>query len=155
MLGNCKIYTDGSTRNNGGQKAYGGYAYAVIVNDTLRIANSEGCINTTNQRMELTAALEGLKKVKEEDFSSITVYSDSAYLINCYQQSWWENWQKNGWLNSKKQPVANQDLWEQIIPFFKNKKINWEKVKGHATDKWNNYVDGLAQSASQRIKEKL
>ena len=96
MPGICEIYTDGSTRGNGKENACGGYAYVLIVNGVLRIANSDGCINTTNQRMELTAAIEGLKEAEKENFSSIIVYSDSAYLINCYQQNWWKNWEKNG-----------------------------------------------------------
>ena len=106
--------------------------------------------------MELTAAISALKsgyvtiglKVGHE----VELYSDSAYLINCYTQGWWKNWEKNGWKNSKREPVANQDLWEQLIPFFKNKQIKWIKTKGHANDKWNNYVDDLAVKASHRIR---
>jgi ribonuclease HI len=85
----------------------------------------------------------------------INVYTDSAYLHNCYTQGWYKNWQKNGWRNSKKESVANQDLWEMLIPYFEMFEVNFHKVKGHADNMWNNYVDELAQNASTRLKEKI
>lgn len=157
------IYTDGSTKANGTKNAVGGWGYALVNGNfnSLISEDSNKVKETTNQRMELTAAINGLKVAvillsNEED--KIIVYTDSAYLHNCYKAKWYENWEKNGWQNSKKQPVANQDLWEQLIPFFRNKQITFEKVKGHANNStihevWNNHVDGLAQKAAAREEE--
>lgn len=157
------IYTDGSTRANGSENAVGGWAY-VIVNAgyDVMVAGDHGAEKgTTNQRMELQAAINGLKEIESmlvfpED--SVVVYTDSAYLHNCYQQKWYVNWQKNGWKNAKKQPVANQDLWEQLVPYFERWEIDFAKVKGHANNStihevWNNYVDTLAQNASSKLRE--
>lgn len=156
------IYTDGSTRNNGKTNAVGGWAYVILTfNEQIpeyygRDQNSGAELNTTNQRMELTAAINALKSLNEwhlvRDEDGVVVFSDSAYLINCYKQNWWVNWEKNGWKNSKKQPVANKDLWERLIPFFKDERIKWEKVKGHENDVWNCYVDNLAQNASAKYR---
>ena len=106
---------------------------------------SGGNPNTTNNIMEITAVIEGLKLLKFP--CSVKVYSDSAYCINCYKQRWYENWQRNGWINSKKQPVANRELWEKLIPYFYDVRFKFEKVKGHTDDKWNNFVDKLAVEA--------
>lgn len=159
-----KIYTDGSTLSNGSTDAVGGWAFVLLTPDGEILShNSGGEIGTTNQRMELTAAISALKsgyvaiglKVGHE----VELYSDSAYLINCYTQGWWKNWEKNGWKNSKREPVANQDLWEQLIPFFKNEQIKWIKVKGHLEQKtfngkWNDFVDKLAQKASENMSKR-
>ena len=83
----------------------------------------------------------------------IAVYTDSAYLHNCYTQKWYRNWKLNGWKNAKKQPVANQDLWEKLIPYFDNSQIDFIKVKGHADNFYNNIVDEMAQKASMKAKE--
>lgn len=157
-----RVYTDGSTRGNGQENAVGGWAYAVV-NDEYNSLVSGTCmavVGTTNQRMELTAAIYGLKEVERllEDGETATIITDSAYLQNCYKQKWYRNWQKNGWKNAKKQPVANQDLWEQLIPYFESDKYSFEKVKGHANNStvheiWNDYVDELAQNISAAYKE--
>lgn len=157
------IYTDGSAKANGTKNAVGGWAF-VIVNTAynVMVAGDRGAEKgTTNQRMELQAAINGLKQIEPmlafpED--SVVVYTDSAYLHNCYTQQWYVNWKKNGWCNSKKQPVANQDLWEQLIPYFERWEFDFAKVKGHADNRtvheiWNNYVDELAQNAAASLKE--
>ena len=74
---------------------------------------------------------------------------NSAYCMNCYSQGWWKNWVKNGWLNSKKQPVANKVLWTYLIPYFESDIFNFYKVKGHDDDYWNNYVDRRAVEAKE------
>lgn len=152
------IYCDGSTRANGQADAVGGWAYLVSIQEFgepyqfIGVGSAEG---TTNQRMELTAAINALDKIVDElcPFDQVEVYTDSAYLHNCYKQKWYLNWQMNGWKNSKKQPVANQDLWEKLIPYFEAPNIEFLKVKGHADNELNNYVDELAQKASARHKE--
>ena len=85
-------------------------------------------------------------------FDKVEVISDSAYCIRCYKDKWWENWLRNGWLNSKKQPVANKELWESLIPFFKDNRFTFKNCKGHAGNYWNEYVDKLAvQARLQKI----
>lgn len=154
------VYCDGSTKGNGKENSVGAWAYVVVNGqyNSMSFVDVQAVKETTNQRMELCAAIEALTKicaicVFPED--QVVVHTDSAYLHNCYQQKWYENWQKNGWKNSKKQPVANQDLWEMLIPYFEKFGIDFVKVKGHAGDQWNEYVDDLAQTAAARLQEKL
>lgn len=150
-----EVYSDGSTRNNGRADAVGAWAY-VVLNGGKKIY--EDCrveVGTTNQRMELLAAAEALEYLFHNHlaipFDQIIVYTDSAYLHNCYTQRWYRNWQMNGWRNAKKEKVANQDLWERLVRFFESPEVEFVKVKGHATNEWNNYVDALAQGASANV----
>lgn len=152
------IYCDGSTRNNGYEHAVGAWAY-VILNDKEEIIRQD-CMSVkgaTNQQMELVAAAEAIEYLFEKElvapFDVVNVYTDSAYLHNCYTQKWYKSWQMNGWKNSKKQPVANKDLWERLIQWFEMPEINFIKTRGHAGVKWNEYVDTMAQSASLAAKE--
>jgi ribonuclease HI len=100
--------------------------------------------NTTNQRMEIKAVIEALKAIKVSDWD-VTVYSDSAYVVNAFNQKWIENWQRNGWRNSKKDAVANQDLWQELIALTAKNRVRLEKVKGHDGNKWNERCDQLAR----------
>ena len=150
-----EVYSDGSTRANGRADAVGAWAY-VILNEDNKI--HEDCrveVGTTNQRMELSAAVEALDYLFYNEicvpFDSVKIYTDSAYLHNCYTQKWYVNWQNNGWKTTKKQPVVNQDLWERLVRYFEMPEVEFLKVKGHADNKWNNYVDNLAQSASANV----
>lgn len=139
-----EIYTDGSCRGNPGTGGWG----AVVMREGKQINYAGHEEYTTNQKMELTAAIEGLKLAGEVDpFDDIIIYTDSAYLHNCWLQGWWKKWQYNGWVNSKKEPVANQDLWEQLIPWFKDSNFSIVKVKGHSSNKYNNVADLLATGA--------
>ena len=153
------IYTDGSTRANGQENAVGGWAYAMLNAEygTLTAADSGSEVGSTNQRMELTAAIKALEYVSPMmgPFEEVEICTDSAYLHNCYAQGWYRSWQMNGWKNSKKQPVANQDLWEKLIPYFESANVKFVKVKGHADNIWNCYVDDLAQTASERARREL
>ena len=155
-----EIYCDGSTRNNGYENSVGGWGYVVLESGKEIISQSGSVIDgATNQRMELLAAIESIGFVMMNyavpNVDKVVVYTDSAYLHNCYKQKWYVNWQKNGWKNAKKQPVANQDLWERLIKWFETPEITFEKTKGHAGVEWNEYVDTLAQTASQRAKEAI
>lgn len=144
-----KLYTDGATSNNGYEGAYGGYGWAIIANDKL-VEDGHGHIcPATNNICELIGMIKGCEAAQFSagPFDEVFVYSDSAYIINCYKQKWYKSWERNGWINSKKQPVANRELWEELIPFFENPNFKFEKVKGHSNDKWNNYVDRLAVEA--------
>ena len=153
-----EVYSDGSTRGNGKANAVGAWAYVVLQNGEKLHSAVRAVKDTTNQRMELEAAYEALNYLFGNEicvpFDSVVIYTDSAYLHNCYTQKWYVNWQSNGWKNSKKQPVANQDLWEKLIQFFEMPEVEFVKVKGHADNRdvheqWNNYVDNLAQTASK------
>ena len=153
------IYTDGSTKGNGRAHSYGGWAYLVeyMKGGNCKVVYTCGAEkNTTNQRMELLAAINGLEyAVTTETFSGdgaeIILFTDSAYLCNCYNEKWYKNWQKNGWKNSKKEPVANKDLWVKLIPYF-DKGINIVKVKGHSGNPLNEKVDTLAQAAAEALQ---
>lgn len=101
--------------------------------------------HTTNQKMELKAAVEALKCLKEP--CKVKLYSDSAYLINAFKQGWLEKWQKNGWKTVQKEPVENQELWRELLELSRRHEIQWVKVKGHSDDHYNNRCDYLAQRA--------
>jgi ribonuclease HI len=153
-----EIYCDGSTRGNGTSNAVGAWAYIIIECHQEILRKCEAEVNTTNQRMELQAAAEALDYVADNfftPFDRVIVYTDSAYLHNCYKQKWYKAWETNGWKNSKKQPVANQDLWERLIKYFEMPEIEFAKVKGHAGDHYNEIVDTMAQNASAKLKESL
>lgn len=155
-----EIFCDGATSENGKADAPGGWAYVILKDGRLISQNSGGEKGTTNQRMELTAALMACREIEAMDgFATVKLYSDSAYLINCFKQNWWKAWRANGWKNSKKEPVANQDLWKQLIFFFKKApNYNFLKVKGHqGTDSdfgyWNDFVDKMAVRAKNIAME--
>lgn len=151
-----EIYCDGSTKGNGTDHSVGAWAWLVHTNGTILHQKSRAEKNTTNQRMELTAAIEALEYVANNlmgPHDRIVVYTDSAYLHNCYKQKWYVNWQNNGWKNAKKQPVANQDLWERLVPYFDQFGIDFVKVKGHAGVEYNETVDTMAQTAAARLQE--
>lgn len=147
-----EIFCDGATSDNGKADAPGGWAYVILRDGVIISQNSGGEKGTTNQRMELTAALKACEEIEAMDgFATVKLYSDSAYLINCYKQNWWKNWRANGWRNSKKEPVANQDLWEKLIRYFMmTPSYDFIKVKGHAGNKCNEMVDKLAVAAKMR-----
>lgn len=148
-----EVYTDGATSGNGQADAPGGWAYVILKDGRLISQNSGGEKGTTNQRMELTAALEACKEIDAMDsFATVKLYSDSAYLINCFKQNWWKAWRVNGWKNSKKEPVANQDLWRRLIPFFMRAPgYDFIKVKGHAGNQYNEMVDKMAVRAKEEV----
>ena len=107
--------------------------------------------------MELTAAISALEFLKLQlneklNFEKVILYSDSAYLINCKNQEWYISWQNNGWVNSKKQPVANPIHWKQLIPFFEMKNICFQKIKGHSGHEYNELVDEMARAQSLLAK---
>ena len=157
-----EIYCDGSTRGNGKENAVGAWAWLVHEGGNIIHKDCRAEANTTNQRMELMAAAEALEHVVNALMcpfhDKVIVYTDSAYLHNCYTQKWYDNWQMNGWKNSKKQPVANRDLWERLIVFFDRAEVEFVKVKGHAgrteQEKYNNIVDEMAQKCSKNYNQR-
>lgn len=144
------IYTDGACSGNPGP---GGSAFIVVENEEKIYEWKMPIPEATNNICELIAIIEGCTWAKEfYPLEKITIRTDSAYCHNCYTQKWYKNWQKNGWKNSKKEPVANKTLWLQLIPFFENTNFIFEKVKGHTGSKdWNDEVDKLAVEARKQI----
>ncbi len=136
-----EIYTDGACSGNPGP---GGWA-AVILRNGEEQEISGGEARTTNQRMELTAAAEALTSLTEP--SRVKLYSDSAYLVNCFLQNWMARWRVNGWCNSKGKPVENQDLWRRLGELAERHRVQWIKVKGHSDNFYNERCDLLARQA--------
>ena len=132
------IYTDGACSGNPGP---GGWAAILIFREQkLELAGYEP--RTTNNRMELTAPIMALTRIKEP--CEVKVYSDSSYLVNAFRQHWLEHWVRRGWLKADKKPVENQDLWQELLRLSNIHKIEWIKVKGHADNPLNNRCDELA-----------
>ena len=139
------IYTDGSCLNNPGK---GGWACILMHKENYKeLSGAED--NTTNNRMEMTAiikAIEALKKPCEVD-----LYSDSAYVINAFNNNWIEGWIKKNWVNSQNKPVLNVDLWPKLLEVIKPHKINFLKVKGHSDNFYNNRCDELARGEASKL----
>ncbi len=136
-----EIYTDGACSGNPGP---GGWAAILIFGEHEKeISGFEPM--TTNQRMELTAAIRALESLKRP--CRVRLYSDSAYLVNAFNLGWLDNWRRNGWLNARKQPVSNGDLWQRLAELAEMHQIQWIKVQGHSDNKYNNRCDALARAA--------
>ena len=137
------IYTDGACSGNPGP---GGWAALLIFGPHEReISGFEP--HTTNNRMELRAAVEAMSTLKEP--CDVTIHTDSAYMQRAFADGWIDRWQRNGWKTAAKKPVENQDLWMQLLEQTQRHRVKWVKVKGHADDERNNRVDGLAVSAME------
>lgn len=106
---------------------------------------SGGQKQTTNNIMEITAVIEGLKQLKFE--CEVTIYSDSAYVVNAFKQGWIYNWMKNNWKTSGGEPVKNKELWQELYALTKKHKVEFVKVKGHSDNEYNNRCDELARNA--------
>jgi ribonuclease HI len=132
------VYTDGACSGNPGP---GGWGWAV---DRETYASGSERVST-NQRMEIRAALEAVTALE----GPLLVISDSTYVVNCFRDRWWEGWLRRDWLTSSKKPVANRDLWEPLIAAVSRRgDVAFGWVKGHSGDEMNDFVDGLAVAAS-------
>ena len=139
------IYTDGACSGNPGS---GGWAAVLIYNENRKeISGSKK--ETTNNIMELTAVIEALKLLKYP--CEVDLYSDSAYVVNGFNQGWIYNWKKNNWRTSSKEPVKNKEIWEELYNLSKIHKVNFIKVKGHSTNELNNRCDELAREAIKNL----
>lgn len=124
------IYTDGACSGNQHSENIGGWG-AILEYGKHQKELCGGAINTTNNKMELTAVAESLKLLTQEDLI-INIYSDSSYLVECFTKKWYVKWQMNGWKNSQKKPVENKHLWESILESIdEHKVVNFYRVKGH------------------------
>ena len=140
-MDNIILYTDGACSGNPGPGGWG----AVLIFNGIEKELSGANPSTTNNVMEITAVIEGLKALKRP--CNVNIYSDSAYVVNCFEKNWINNWIKNNWVNSKKKPVKNKELWLKLYDLTKIHKVTFNKVKGHSNVKYNNRCDELARNA--------
>lgn len=146
------LYTDGACSGNPG---IGGWGYLIYEEGTnmppTGVKGAGGEQHTTNQRMELTAAIAGLSVIShsylQTDPIKVKIYTDSAYLSNCIKDGWYKKWRYNGWKNTKREDVKNRDLWEELLSFIDNPLITIQviKVKAHSGNELNDIVDQMAR----------
>ncbi len=139
-----EIYTDGACKGNPGRGGYG----AILKYRNFRKELNGGCSPTTNNRMEIFAAVAALEFLTEP--CEVVLHSDSSYLVDAVEKHWLRNWQRNNWIKSDKQPVLNRDLWERLLKQLAVHRVRFRWVKGHASNPDNNRCDELACSAARR-----
>ena len=143
-----EVYCDGSAT-----KKHSGWGIVGVKDGEVVYQNSQLYPTGTNQEMELLAAKNAClwahnhRHATDFEIEPITIYSDSAYVVNCYLQKWWVMWEHNNWRNSKNDPVANKDIWEQLIPFFKMPFFEFKHIKGHSGHIYNELADKLAKGS--------
>ena len=141
------IYCDGACSGNGRQGSRGGWGAVLKYKD--RTKHIRGAApNTTNQQMEITACIKALEQIRLRHID-VEIFSDSAYLVNCMRQGWYRRWRRNGWTNSRREPVANKDLWIRLLELLDTfqAQVSFRKVKGHAGIALNEIADKLARQA--------
>ena len=138
------VYTDGACSGNPGKGGWG----VVILSNKDEISLNGGDNNTTNNKMELTAAIEALKHFQKRE--NITLITDSKYVKDGIQ-IWIKNWKKNNWKTSAKKPVKNKELWIELDDLITRHNVSWEWVKGHAGNKYNEKADDLARRYIENI----
>ena len=142
-----EIFTDGACSGNPGPGGYG----VILRYGEHEKELSGGEAETTNNRMELTAAIEGLGCLKER--CEVTLYSDSKYLIDAIEKGWVYKWRENGWMRNKKEKAQNPDLWEKLLDLLKKHEVEFVWVKGHDGHPENERCDKLAVLQSQKFKK--
>lgn len=142
-MGNMVLYTDGACHGNPGP---GGWAYVLIADGKKAASRAGGAPETTNNRMELMAVINGLKAM--ERGSKLTVRSDSQYVINAFTKGWVEKWKANGWSRSGDE-LANRDLWKTLYLLAQSHTIEWKWIRGHAGEQYNELCDRMATQAAQ------
>ena len=140
------LYTDGACSGNPGPGGWG----AILEYQGREKELSGGESSTTNNRMELTAVIEGLSALKEPCI--VELYSDSKYVIDSLEKGWARSWQKRGWVKSDKTPALNPDLWEKLLSLADLHQIRCHWVKGHAENEKNNRCDQLAVAQSKKCR---
>ena len=142
------IYTDGGCSPNPG---LGGWGAVLMLPESGKIKELFGAEDqSTNNRMELTVAIEALNALKFP--CKVDLHTDSKYLQNAFTQKWIDKWQQNGWRRANKKSVINQDLWERLLDLAETHSINWCWVKGHSSNKYNERCDALVHRARKRFK---
>jgi ribonuclease HI len=148
-----RVYTDGACLGNPGP---GGWAWAVARPDGRHASGGDPF--TTNQRMELMAVLRALEALTNDEAArteGLVVVSDSAYVVNCFRERWFERWRRNGWRTARGHPVEHRDLWEPLLSLAvdRERRVRFEKVAGHRGDPMNELVDRLANDAARRAAQ--
>ncbi len=146
LMKNIILYTDGACSGNPGM---GGWGAILMYNEKEKVLSGNADL-TTNNRMELTAVIQGLSALKEA--CEVDVYSDSAYVVNAFLQDWVGNWAKNGFKTSKGK-VQNLDLWQDLLSLCDKHNVRWHKVKGHADNEYNNRCDKLATGEIDKLRQ--
>ena len=139
-----QLYTDGACSGNPGAGGYG----AILIYKGIEKELSGGERETTNNRMEIYAVIAGLRCLREP--CEVTVYSDSAYTVNAFNEGWIFGWMKNGWKKADNKPVLNAELWQELYSLTQKHKVRFVKVKGHADNVYNNRGDALARAAIKK-----
>lgn len=139
------IYTDGACSGNPGPGGWG----AILMYKDIKKEISGASNNTTNNIMELMAVIEGLKMLKFP--CNVKIYSDSAYVVNAFNQGWIYGWVKKNWKTSGNEHVKNRELWEELYALTKTHTVEFVKVKGHADNPYNNRCDEMARQAIKTI----
>lgn len=152
-----QYYTDGSCKNNGTANACGANGFVCYKDDELIRTYVDSCRDTTNQREEIKGVLAACRDAITyiEVMEPVEIITDSSYVFRCWHDGWYRKWARNGWINSQRQPVANRDLWEELIPFFDKPNFHFVKTKGHAADERNNHIDALVQSAAESVRQEV
>ncbi len=150
------IYSDGGHRSS---TNVSGWAYVGYIGDDSEapITNKGAAEGFTNQQMEMTAVIKALYSIPFEMLEeySIKIHTDSAYICNCFKDSWWSKWIMNDWKNSKGKDVANKDFWERIIDYYNVYDIEFIKVKGHSNNEMNNLADKLVNEAMDEYEKEI
>jgi ribonuclease HI len=144
-----EIFTDGGCRGNGKSKNNVGGIGGILIYKGYRKEFKKGFVNTTNNRMELLAVITGLEMLKEP--CDVILYSDSAYVVNAFNQHWIDNWASNGWRKGKNSPLKNVELWKKLYQLTKIHHVSFRKVKGHANNENNNRADELVNLAMDEV----
>lgn len=144
---NITIYTDGACSGNPGPGGYG----AVLMYKNNQKQISGGVKSTTNNRMELYAVVKALETLKYP--CDVTLYSDSAYVVDSIEKGWIDAWKLKNWVKSDDQKVKNIDLWQKILDYMNIHNISFKKVKGHSDNEYNNMCDKLARGEIKKLKD--
>lgn len=139
------IYTDGACSYNPGPGGWG----AILIYKRTEKTISGGEAETTNNRMELLAVIKALSALKYA--CEVTLYSDSAYVVNAVQNEWLYAWFHNGWKTADKKPVKNKELWEELLSLLSKHRVKFVKVKGHADNAYNNRCDEIARKEIDKL----
>jgi len=140
------LYTDGACSGNPGP---GGWGAILLYRGTEKVL-SGGAAETTNNRMELTAVIQGLKALKEP--CRVALYSDSKYVVDALEKGWAASWRARGWRKADKKPALNADLWEELLALAQQHELRCHWVRGHAENPYNNRCDALAVAEWQKLK---
>ncbi len=140
------LYTDGACSGNPGP---GGWA-CILLYGEHELELSGGEANTTNNRMELTGVIQGLKALKQPCL--VELYSDSKYVVDALEKGWALGWQQRGWIKGNKEPALNPDLWEILLELCQIHRVNPHWVRGHSTDPYNIRCDKLAVAEWKKLK---